>query len=246
MKIKKFNLAVIIVISILLVVLAGCSETYDNETPDDDRGTTAPITFVTDDQGYEIHRTVPSGVGIHDITNLEELVDEILEHIEIAETITENDEDYWRYSGSNMADITEFYIPNIEIPGFELYNVGILGGVFVFSYVPTNLDGVEFDREGNPEFSFSDTIRLSITRTDYEDFPSSPTIEELASQFNVSDQVIRNGIVYMESINLIAGLMGETCFTMRVPDSLNNFDTLHSLATQVVQSAELVVVADRR
>jgi len=62
--------------------------------------------------------------------------------------------------------------------------------------------------------------------------------------FNVDDLVIREGFIYVESIRLIAGFMGGTQFDMNVPDALNDFETLRDLATQVVNSAELVVVGE--
>jgi len=243
MKTKKSTFAMIIAVSMLLAIFSGCSESVNDEILNGDERATQPVNVQEHSETErEIMRTpVPFGIEIDDFTDLEAVVDEILEQIEIAEEISEGDEEYGIYQIHRISDIEEFYVPTIEIDGFELRSVEVLGGAFLFYYVPTSSDGVGVDRYGAPLFYLGLMIQLQIGRTD-GDVSFAKTIEEFAEVFNVDDLVIRDGFIYVEDNNLIAGLMGETWFDMRVPYSLNNFETLRDLATQVVDSAELVVV----
>jgi len=160
MKNKKSILAIIITVSVLLVIFSGCSESVNSEIPNDSENTTQPA-FTEEEVSYSL---IPFGFKIDGVDSQEELAEEILEHIEIAEKISEGEgeywlyEDYWLYCGSSIADITEFYVPAVEFEGFELFSVIVLESVFLFNYMPVNLDGLDgvggvlLDDEGVPYF----------------------------------------------------------------------------------------------
>jgi hypothetical protein len=151
--------------------------------------------------------------------------------------------DYVRHRTSS---ITEFYMPNVEIDGYELLDVVLLGQVFWFRYAPENPRAEYLDPSGNYYFCCCNSgIRITIKRLDSDgNPPPNATIEQIAEAiggFN-SNAVIREGFPYAETLGAIAGQLEKTWFDIIVPDKLNDFEFLRDLAMQVIKSAELVTV----
>jgi hypothetical protein len=129
----------------------------------------------------------------------------------------------------HLSEITEFYHPRVEIDGFELFGVTILGSVFDYHYAPPGLT--------------DDSIVVSIVRSDavFGNVPASPTIEDLAEAFSGE---IRSGLVYRDDGDSFAvvDLLGDTWFFIQVFDKSNDFEFIRDIAARLVNTAELVDV----
>jgi hypothetical protein len=137
-----------------------------------------------------------------------------------------------------LSELTEFYVPNMKIDGYELHSVSILGAVLIYRYAPVN----------NDEWCHYSGIEVRIFRADSTMSPSpNATLEEVMAE--VEDYSprpngeIRDGFLYLPGWNSIAGKLGDTRFDVTVPDSMSNYDFLLDLAKQFIDTVELVKVA---
>ena len=142
---------------------------------------------------------------------------EVIALINKSTTITAEHEDYQFFTNNKISEITEFYLPAIKIDGFELYRLLIDQWTFMFYYAPVE------ELENDYSFTFETGILLGINR---------PYI----------DLILQDALLYVESENSMRGCIGNTSFTLLVPDKLNNFDYLYELGLEIIETSELVVI----
>jgi len=170
----------------------------------------------------------------------------ILEEINLSKTISGDEtQGYANHRIHKISDIEEFYIPNIEIEGFELRVVGITEREFYFQYSPINPNDEDLDMNGNYMFDFNSGVLMSIERPEswFNTSDSNEVFEERLEQVEQQGWgQIKDNIIYSENLGYFSFQMNNTIVKIRVLDSLNNYEYLRDLALQVINSAELVNV----
>jgi len=215
--------------TLLLTILSGCAN-ENNKT----------------EKTQEYESACVAGITINNFKN-KDLKIAIIDEINISNTMSEKErQEHGNYRAHKISDIKEFYYPGIEIDGYELSNVELLGGVFSFYYSPIKPDSESLDKNGDYFFCHSTGIILSICRTDYksDDMTYPVTIEQLAKMYKGE---VKGDLIYVESLedykqyNEVVGLLGDTWFNMYIPKSVD-FNTLPNIGRQLIKSAELVDV----
>jgi len=159
------------------------------------------------------------------------------EHAQIAEAMDRNTangvrefDEHDLYVFNEVASLSEFYLIGVEIDGFELTHISI--SRYGLTYVYRCIEGTQ------------DSVRIHIRRLQY---PSSPdeawqTVKEQMLHDPRGTYLTEDGMVYTERINDILARIGNTWFSIRVPDRLNNLEFVHNLALEVIATHELVVL----
>jgi len=160
------------------------------------------------------------------------------ERAEMAEAMVTNDsngkryhdEQHMLYSWNNVADLSEFYLVEVDIEGFELTVITI--SRYGFSYWYHCIIGS------------SDSAAIHILRPQDNITPdeSWQAVKEQILWDPRGTHITEDGMLYSENVNDIFARIGNTSFRMIVPDRLNNLEFVHSLALEVVASSELVVL----
>ena len=129
MKTKRKHLIVIVAITILLTLLAGCIVANNDEMAE------------LPSNEYEIGNR-GHGWNIIDITYHEynqNFRDEVFAMINKAQNMSEEDEDYYVYSINRVSAISKFYcLDNLEIDGYKLYATFITPSVFAYRFDSIN------------------------------------------------------------------------------------------------------------
>jgi predicted small secreted protein len=212
----------------------------------------------------EVVITEPAPVTLWFGTDFIDSVDlksDIINVISESQIMNRNSEVYGNISEHRVAEITDFYLPNIEIAGFELINASIYKGGFEFSYEEIDslssyrrvqLTIIRTDAHENnppPTASIEDIAKFFgnaeiKVRTDAHENNPPPTasIEGIAELFGNAE--IKEGFVYIKGSNMneIMGRLDKTWFHIYVPSSFS-FEDSRDIAQQVINTAELVDVA---
>lgn len=149
-------------------------------------------------------------------------VDELIEAIRESKTAAEIDAQA-KIAGLNT--IESLYVPTAEIDGFELRFIEVNKSFIFYYYLPESVDAsdtlyVDLDRD----------IEITFLRGNYDDPMSIP--EE---QFHESPN--EDGIIYLPYMRNLFAPVGDTIMTVRVPESLNNYEYMKSLC-----KAELIEI----
>ena len=140
------------------------------------------------------------------------------------------------YIDNNISAIESFYFPNITIDGYKLYRAIIDEWSFLYYYAPVE----KLNTDEEYVFEFNDGILLSIDRPHWID-ASDPLGSEI-NKMNTQNReyILQNNLLYKPDANSVLGVLGETRFSLIVPDVLNDSDNLLSLGEEIIQSSELV------
>jgi len=141
------------------------------------------------------------------------------------------DEQHMRYSWNNVADLTEFYLVGVEIDGFELAGISI--DRYAFSYWYHCIE------------ESWDSIAIHINRLQYPltyDEAWQGVKEQMLTRPGGGAYLTEDGTVYVEITNSIIARIGKDWFRMIVPDRINNFEFVHSLALEVIATHEVVAL----
>jgi len=178
--------------------------------------------------------------------DLDEIKAELIRHINTAKAAdlsrTEDGdfrgEYYQMYWTEEIFNISEFYFPAIDIDGFELYNVLVVTSGFGFNYHPAD------EPDKDMAYHSGDSIAIWIDRPEYfTDYDHLKSWMEQCEEQNINF-LLENGLMYVPRWNTVMGQIDDICFTIRVPDNLNDFDFLRGLCLEMIDTAELVIIED--
>jgi len=241
---KKITITTLAVLS---AIICGCTlQTADNITHHDDV--------------EEIHGFVDESFYISLIDSDTDLIGELInqdnrmeiigqrniqpEHMTRAEI--EDDHDYRKYSLQKVSDLTEFYnLENFKIAGYQLDSIVIFVDGYVFQFIP-------IESLNNDDFIMRSSSVVSISMPRLENTVGSPTAEELLRVWTNQAEtqgygyLTEDNMLYKEYHSSISTIMGDTVLYITVPDYLNTYEYLRDLAFQVIETAELVNVAEMR
>ncbi|MCL2698273.1 MAG: hypothetical protein FWE74_09375 [Oscillospiraceae bacterium] len=257
MKSFKKTIAVIIV-SALLLTLYGCKKTGEDSALKEIN----PEISKTDESSLNISQSIetqefsadepPSEQHYETSFSLETIVirsadrgdlkSELIKEINDASGLRSDESLFLHY---NISDIKEFYYPEIELDGYELFLAEIMQYRFHFYFMPENPDSADLDLNGEYFFSYDSGIEIAITRTETIIDTPDP-LKAIMEQYDGQrrEYLFEDGLIYDEFFNTITGQIGDTWFYIVVPPKLNNYEFMRRLALQVIEAAELVVIRE--
>ncbi|MCL2200672.1 MAG: hypothetical protein FWB75_04745 [Oscillospiraceae bacterium] len=139
------------------------------------------------------------------------------------------DRNRWAYASHEVASLTEIYL--VEIEGFELAGLEI----------SRNLVGYSFGcvEEGH----WGDEVFIAILRPSRHGYSPDEVWQIVSEQMLEFGGVLTElGMIYNSDANQIRSRIGDTYFSIRVPDRLNNYEFLRDLALEVIERSELIVI----
>jgi len=236
MKIKK--ILALLLVATIAIPLGGCEQTLPRETGD----------ATIDSETGDVSTDMPSP---HDdiaettifVSENGDLRSAMINEINMARTMDretlEKNTNAVAHEINKVAEMTEFYYPRVEIDGYELHRVDVDESAYVYMYAPVGADERLY---GVWE---SKVIRILVCRPENFREQSNTDIFRETVEYSVSTGfgiLSEDGMLYSEKHGLIVALMEDTEIQVEVPPSLNSYDYLHSLARQVIDTAELVRV----
>jgi hypothetical protein len=164
--------------------------------------------------------------------------EEIISELKNVQLLNENERQI--NSVLRLWDIKDFYVPTVEIDGFEMDNVLILGGTFSYKYTPNDYS------DCNYKFNFDTGMKISITRKDYYEFYNKKypeTIEQFDENLNLGHKIFDGDLFFIESdiYNLTGGVIDDTWFYLTTPKSID-LDSALQIGRDLINTAELVNV----
>ena len=163
---------------------------------------------------------------------------------ELLKKIEEKDE-FYLSSYHKILGIPSFYsLDNFKINSYQLYQVNMYETYFSFKFVPIN----ELGKDGLTSVGLNN-ISISIYRQEiYDEANVSDPFSESAE--NALEQgwgyLTKDNMIYASRHNEVTAQLGNTFFRIIVPGYLNTYEYLRDLAFQVIETAELVNVAEAR
>ncbi|MCL2036362.1 MAG: hypothetical protein FWG83_03115 [Oscillospiraceae bacterium] len=218
---------VLAVVFALVLLLNGCSETNNSKID--------VLQEVSEDLGESIACFSPwVSVLIKDSIDFES---EIINRIKIPPETDDSDGDYHLYFTNEIGRISSFYnLVNLKIDGYTLNKADINKQNFIYYF------------ESIEEKVESSSILVTITRQDWNvtHYPKIDPYERILEtiMFGADTYLTEDNFVYYESANRILAQIGDTIFTISVPEHLADYEYLRDLAFDLIKSAELVKVGE--
>jgi len=135
------------------------------------------------------------------------------------------------YHFHEVASLTEFYFVTVEIEGFELIELEIskYGVTYLFRCIETTGRGITISIRRPSNYSSPEEVWQVITEQALQHFSGS---------------LSESGMIYHLNSMEILSRIGDTWFSIRVPNSLNNYEFLRDLAFDVIETSRPVVVEE--
>jgi len=211
------------VVLMLLVCLVGCAK---QTHIDNDSGKTSK----NSETGGEISVGLPEPLTIKIDEGTVDVKNTIIRRIG-----NKND---MSYEFNNISSLSEFYFVTVEVDGVELTLVQISRGYV--SYIFYSIEAIEAGQVWRDIYT---EVSININRLDNTLSPDEAwqiVAEQALDDGGVLSE--RYNMVYSERHNDIIARIGDTWFSIRVPDRLNNQSFLENLALEVIETSELVIL----
>jgi hypothetical protein len=237
------NIISIFIVLFLFLVVCGCTQSTDSGNFGDQTHNEPNYAIFDTAHAEDVYTgcpPAPIAIWLADTAN-GDFRTAIVDEISTSRTLDEEQHrNFGNYNAHKISDIKEFHYPPV-INGFELFCVTIGESAYIYYYSPPS------DRPkiaGQYHFSPDTGIQIAIERPEARLFEGTVTehLREIARVNNMT--FTEDGFVYSDcntALNRIEGQIGDTIFIIRTPKSFD-YNRLHSLARDLISSAELVNV----
>ena len=217
---RSYFLAVVLM---LLVCLVGCAkQTHINN----DSGNIS----VNSETGGEISIGLPEPFQIKNDEGTVDLKSTIIRRIGNTNDLA--------YEFNDISSLSEFYFITVRVSGFRLIEVQI--DSYYVAYIFSSITAID---SGKANWDFDIAVVISVRRID--DTLSPDEAWQIVSEQALDDGGVQSeshNMVYSERINDIIARIGDTWFSIKVPDRYNNQSFMENLALEVIETSELVIL----
>jgi len=237
MKIARYFMGLMLCVA-LFISISGCGEGANNQ-----HGTAGETQEQQAGNDFAIGIPPPSPFVVQSPEDLINFINEINAQIPASETrmfrttgefyTRVRDSNGWAYAFHEVAYLTEFYLVDVEIEGFEFIELSI------------SRHNVTYVHRHITEETWRDSVNITIRRPSRHGHSPDEVWQIISEQMLNSGGVLTElGMIYNSNTNTIRSRIGDTHFSIRVPDRLNRYSFLRDLALEVIETSELIVVGD--
>jgi len=236
MKTTKYFIIIIIGLT-LLILLSGCSEESILSTSStDQKDSVIRVQPDVEEPELAVSASVPSPFRIVH-SDFIDFKNEMATRLSLSDyqvtsenagnnSIRENN--VFAYHFHEVTSLTEFYFVTVEIEEFELVALEIDGHGLTFIYRCAEAIG--------------GSISIDIERALRTDESWRILTEQLTRDGR--GHLTESGMIYQPGLSRISARIGTTRMSIRVPDTLNNYEFLRDLAFDVIETSRPVVVEE--